>query len=233
MDTCASLARVQAAVKIEVLNFEPLSDFIVLRSELIARGEKFSPSTLARVPYEQLTLCCTGEAGAARCDRELVVNERKARRARFLNMETKDLSDSQNFLRVNQMEEDVKFDQTIRLAPRWEDLNSRQKVWVKLHCIHNHIDSPGERLKEVVLLLRDCAEQRLLPPEVAKSYGPRLRALVTMLNPPRITDTFFRIKIGELAESIFEFLPTEEAELLQREEIQNYSCSSDCYRVVV
>ena len=219
-------------MKIEVLNFEPLSDFLVLRSELIARREKFSPVTLARVPYEQLTLCCTGEAGAARCDRELVVNERKARRARFLNMETQDLANSQNFLRVNQMEEDVKFDQTIRLAPRWEDLNARQKVWAKLHCIHNHIDNPEGRLKEVILLLRDCADQRLLPPEVAKSYGPRLRGLITVY-PGRVNDTFFRIKIGELAESIFEFLPTEEAELLQREEIQNYSCSSDCYRVVV
>lgn len=219
-------------MKVEVLNFSPLSDFKILRDSLVSRNETFSVEILSQVPYDQLFLCCTGEAGAARCDRELVVAERRARRRRFWDMETVEQEAAENFLRVNQMDEDVKFDRTIRMAPKWEDLSSRQKVWAKLHCVHNHIDNPQPRIKEAVLLLRQCANERVLPPEVAKSYMPRLRGLLTMF-PGKITDTVFRVKISEIADSLFEFLPEEEVTLLQREEIQDYRCSSDCYRVVV
>jgi hypothetical protein len=219
-------------VKIEIHNFAPVSDFKTLRSTLILKGEKFSPETLPQVPYEQLFLCCTGEAGTARCDRAPVLAERRSRRQRFLNMETNELEASGNFLRVNQMDEDVKFDQTIRMAPKWENLSSRQQVWAKLHCIHNHIDNPQIRLKEAILLLRTCAEENDLPMEVAKSFMVRLRGLLSVF-PGRLTETLFRIKIGEITDNLFEFLPEEETTLLQREEIQDYNCSSDCYRVVV
>lgn len=219
-------------MKIEVESTAPLQDFHLLRDQLVKRDEKFTPSILLQVPYEQLILCCTGEAGTAICDAELVINERQARRRRFLNMETDELAAAWNFLVVNQMEEDVRYDQTYRTAPRWKDLTSRQQVWAKLNCIYNHINDPGPRLKEAILLLRGCAVDHDLPPEVAKSYMPRLRGLLTVY-PSKISDILFRTKILEIAENIFDFLPPEEALILQREEIQGYSCSSDCYRVLL
>lgn len=232
MATCVSLARDPATLKIEVENLTALADFKILRDQLVANGQKFTPQTLTQVPYEQLFLCCTGEAQSARCDRALVVNERQARRRRFLDMETDELERSQRYLLINQMEEDVRYARAYRLAPKWEELNLREQVWAKLNCIFTHIDSPQERLKEAILLLRRCADEHLLPPEVAKSYMPRLRGLLTVY-PDRITDALFRDKVGELAESIFEFLPDEEAALMMAEEIQGYSCSSDCYRVML
>lgn len=219
-------------MKIEVENISPLSDFYTIKSQLGASGEKFTPATLARVPYEQLFLCCTGEAGSTRCARDIVVLARRARRRRFLHQETDEMDASQRYLLVNQMEEDVKCDYSLMNAPRWEDLNSRQKVWAKLNCVYNHIDAPYVRLGEAILLLRDCTLSRELPPEVAKSYMPRLRGLQTVY-PGKITDSLFRTKVGEIAESIFEFLPDEEAQQIAFEAIQGYSCSSDCYRLVV
>ena len=219
-------------MKIAVENNAPLLDFSTLKERLIQRGEIFSPSTLSQIPYDQLILCCTGEAGSARCDQGMVVVERRARRARFLNMETDELEAAHNFLVVNQMNEDVRYDQTYRAAPRWEDLKVRQQVWARLICIYNHIDDPGSRLKEVILMLRRCAVDHDLPPEVAKSYMPRLRGLLTVY-PGKISVALFRAKITEIAENIFDFLPPEEALALQREEIQGYSCTNDCFRVLV
>jgi hypothetical protein len=219
-------------VKIEVEGSLPLSDFPHLREQLIQRGKKFTPDILAQVPYEQLHLCCTGEAGSDRCDRALVVAERKARRERFLSMETDELEESKRFLVINQMDEDVRVAQALRAAPKWEDLNARQQVWAKLNCVYNHIDDPSLRLKEAILLLRECATQRVLPPEVAMSYMPRLRGLLTVY-PGKITPTLFRAKILEIADALFEFLDEREAAVLQREEIQNYSCTGDCFRVMI
>jgi hypothetical protein len=219
-------------VKIEVENVAPLADFETLKHQHINNGTQFTTTSLARVPYEQLFLCCAGEAGAARCDRSLVVTERQGRRRRFLNMETDELEHAQRYLLINQMDEDVRTDTIHRLAPHWDDLNVRQQVWAKLNCIYNHIDNTDLRMKEAIILLRRCAEERLLPPEVAKSYMPRLRGLMTVF-PGRVTDSIFRSKVLEIAESILEFLPDEEAAVMQREEIQGYSCSSDCYRVIV
>jgi len=219
-------------VKIAIENNALLLDFSILKKRLMQNGEKFSPLTLPQIPYDQLILCCTGEAGTAQCDQALIVNERRARRARFLNMETDEIAAAHNFLVVNQMDEDVRYDQTYRAAPRWEDLKVRQQVWAKLNCIYNHIDDPGPRLKEVILLLRRCAVDHDLPPEVAKSYMPRLRGLLTVY-PGKISDTLFRAKISEIAENIFDFLPPEEALALQREEIQGFSCTNDCFRVLV
>src|SRR5271157_4244031 len=99
-------------MKIEIESSSPLQEFLPLRDQLAFRNEKFSPATLAQVPYAQLFLCCTGEAGITRCDRDLVANERRTRRRRFLNMETDELAAAHTFLVVNQMEEDVKYDQT-------------------------------------------------------------------------------------------------------------------------
>lgn len=230
--TSANRAKVQAAVRIEVENLSPLSDFTTLRDELIRRGDRFAPYTLTKIPYEQLFLCCTGDALGARCDRQLVVNERRARRRRFLHQETDEQAASERYLLVNQMTDDVRYDQGMATAPKWDDLKARQKVWAKLNCIYNHIDAPYIRLGEAILLLRDCTLSRELPPEVAKSYMPRLRGLQTIY-PGRVTDSIFRSKIGEIAESLFEFLPDEEAQVVAFEAIQGYSCSSDCYRIVV
>jgi hypothetical protein len=219
-------------VKIEVENSAPLVDFKSVRDQLIQNEQRFSPSSLSQVPYEQLHLCATGEAKAARCSRDLVVEERRLRRARFLNMETDELEASQTFLQINQMDEDVQTAQATRNAPKWEDLNARQQVWAKLNCIQTHIDDPSLRLKEAIILLRECATQQVLPPEVAMSFMPRLRGLLTVY-PGKIEDDLFRAKISEIADALFEFLDEREALVLQKEEIQNYSCTSDCYRVIV
>lgn len=217
-------------MKIEIERQAPLQDFRILRDQLIQRGQRFTLFTLSKIPYSQLTLCCTGEAGGAACSQGLVVMERRSRRRRFLEMETDELESAQKYLVVNQMDADVRYDFTYRAAPRWDDLKPRQQVWVTLNCIYNHIDHPATRLKEAILLLRTCAIEHSLPPEVAKSYMPRLRGLLTVF-PGNISPELFRAKITEIAENLFDFLPPEEAVVLQREEIRNYTCTSDCYRI--
>jgi hypothetical protein len=219
-------------VKIEIERQAPLQDFRNLRDQLIQQGQRFTLLTLFKIPYAQLSFCCTGEAAGAACSQGLVVMERRARRRRFLEMETDELEAAQRYLAVNQMDADVRYDFTYRAAPRWEDLKPRQQVWAKLNCIYNHIDRPASRLKEAILLLRTCALEHSLPPEVAKSYMPRLRSLLTLF-PGNLSPELFRVKVNEIAENIFDFLPPEEALILQREEIQGYSCTSDCFRVML
>jgi hypothetical protein len=219
-------------VKIEVVKFEPLQDFLSVKNQVFARKGRFSADDLSRIPYEQLFLCCTGEAGSARCSREMVTHELQSRRSQFMDLETNEAEQANIFLLVNQMDEDIRFAKTFRNAPHWNDLTPVQKTWAVLNCILNHVDRPHDRINSAILLLRRCAIDASLPPEMAMRYMPRLRSLLT-LYPSNLTDAGLRQKVDEMADNILELMSPEEAALAQKEQIQGYMCTSDCYRVLV
>jgi hypothetical protein len=222
-----------SVMKIEIENLGiPQRDFHLVREALIAQNKKFDAITLPQIPYNQLILCCTGVAGSTACPPQLIRKEKQHRRERFLDLEEQEFQECINFLQIERMYEDVQFALAQRAAPAWNSLASRQKVWFKLNCLFNHIDAPQRRIGETILLLRTCAEEPNsgLPREVCEHYIDKLQTLFSSCM--EISQVEFRQKIWDIAEIILDFLPDSERSICTREELQDYSCTSDCFRVL-
>jgi len=134
---------------------------------------------------------------------------------------------------MEQMYEDVRFAIAYRSAPRWEELTAAAQAWAKLNCVFNHVDFPIPRLSEAVSLLSKVInEDQSMPPEAADNYRQKIKNLMSLL-PNRISDGQLREKVGEFAENLLDFLNEKERSVCEREELQDYSCTSDCYRVII
>jgi hypothetical protein len=203
--------------------------FSELRDELIATGQRFSEATLPFVHYSDLHLCCIADAGAAACSLKQVQQEKAGRRTRFLSMPPNELKEAERFLRVEQMYDDVLGVIGCRGVPYWDDLNDRQKAYAKLRCLSNHIDDPQKRIGESILLLRKCSTT-CLPSEVSFAYMTKLKGLLSVF-PGKLSDEVFRTKVADIAEDIFHFLPDSERGVLEREQLLDYSCTSNCFRI--
>jgi len=224
-----------SSLKIEVETLDtPQRDFAEVRHELIGQGRKFDETTLQVIPYYQLYLCCIGSAGSAACSPQLVQREKTARRERFLNMEPDEFKEAETYLKIEQMYDDVMHTIANRFAPKWDDLNTCQKLWAKLTCLYNHVDNPSQRIQEVLTLFLQCAKNPhgKLPMDVCNIYAGKLKGLASAY-PGKVSDEGFREKIGEMAETVLEFMLPEERKLLEKEQLQGFSCTSDCFRFFV
>ena len=208
----------------------PQQDFYQLRNRLVSESKKFDSSTLPLIPYNQLYLTIIGTAGIAMCSLDLVQEEKRQRRQRFLLMDENTLISMKNYLLIEQMWEDVCFERIYSEFPRWDDLTERQKIWLKLTCIANHIDSPQLRITEVIDLLKVCEKTGSLPIEVASNFASKFRDILR-LYPLRISGNTFRNRIIGIASNFSQFLPQEETKQIEDEQVQGYSCTSDCHRV--
>lgn len=220
-------------MKIEIENLGiQRRDFHQLRNELIKTSHKFDERTLPSIPYSDLILCCIGTAGEVACSLRLVREEKQRRRERFLSMEPEEFAECLNFLRVEQLHDDVKFAIAQQSVPKWDNLANRQKVWFKLNCICNHWDAPQQRLGEAILLLKECSNEidSGLPADVCEHYLNRLKKFHAEFLTMK--ESFFREKVWDIAETILEFLPDPERSICQKEELRDYGCTSDCYRVI-
>ena len=218
-------------MKIRVENRGPSRNFYDLREELIDEGKKFDEATLRVLPYDQLQLCCMGNAGDAACTPRQVAEEKAFRRERFLALEEDEFKDCERFLRTEGMYDDVMFEIAARNAPRWDDLNDRQKVWAKLNCIYNHVGNPESRIEDTIVGFQKCGTT-CLPEDVCKHYIQKLKSLLTVY-PGGITDDFFRTQIEDIRDTIRDFLPDDEQMVCQRQQIRDFSCTSDCFKVLV
>lgn len=220
-------------MKIEIESSVPQQrSFSELRQELTVIGKKFDAATLKLVPYAQLPLCCIGNAGDAACLPNLVQQEKRNRRERFLNMEPEELKQAEAYLKIERMYDDVVYALAIRTAPKWEGLSTCQKLWAKLTCLYNHVDNLSDRMAEVTDLFAKCAADREsgLPADVCTVYASKLRGMASV-HPGRMSDEAFRTKLGEIAETLLEFMTPEERQMLEKEQIQDFSCTSDCFRI--
>lgn len=222
-------------MKIEIESLDiPQRSFAELRRELIDQGKKFDERTLRAVPYSQLHLCCIGNAGTTACSPELVRQEKINRRERFLNMETEEFKEAETYLKIEQMYDDVMYIIASRTVPKWDTLHDCQKLWTKLTCLYNHVDNPGDRIQEVLDLFARCANDPTsgLPSDVCTIYASKLRGLGSVF-PGRLSNDSFWDKIGEMAETLLEFMSDEDRKMLEKEQFQDFSCTSDCFRVLV
>ncbi len=219
-------------MKIEVESYRsPRRNFYDLRDNLIDKDEKFDETTLRMLPYHQLHLASIGNAGDAACDPELIQQEKTRRRERFVAMEEEEFKACERYLRTEEMYDDVILAVSSKPAPCWDDLNDRQKAWAKLNCLHNHIDDPHHRMGEAILLLRKCSTTSL-PTDVCLHYMSKLRGLMSVY-PGKLGDDFFRSQIEDIRDNVRDFLPDEERIICDREQIADFQCTSDCFRVFV
>lgn len=212
----------------------PQRDFSELKRELLEQGRSFDEATLRSVPYHQLHLCCIGNADVAACSMQLVRQEKASRRERFLSMEPEEFKEVANLLKIERMYDDVLYAITCRTVPRWASLNDCQKLWAKLTCLYNHVDNPSDRLREVLNLFARCAAkpESGLPIDVCTVYASKLRGMASVY-PGKVSDTTFRHKVGEIAETLLEFMSDEDKKVLEKEQLQDFSCASDCFKILV
>jgi hypothetical protein len=149
-------------------------------------------------------------------------------------MEPEAFQRCEKFLRVEGMYDDVVEARAGIGSPAWDHLNSRQQVWAKLNCLYNHIDDPAQRVTEAIELLRESSKAMKggLPLDVATHYIGRLKGLSSVY-PGKIGDALFRQQIEEYRDSIYDFLEENERNICENEQIRDYRCTSDCFRVLV
>lgn len=222
-------------MRVEVDSFNPSThqDFSDVRRRLIEQRKQFDRTTLQLIPYYQLHLCCIGNAGPAMCSLQLVQQEKTNRRERFLNMELEEFKEAETFLKIEQMYDDVMLALVSRTTAQWDSLNDYQKLWTKLTCLYNHADNPGQRMQETLALFAQCANNPAsgLPSDVCTIYASKLRGLASVY-PGKVSDDIFRNKVGEMAETLLEFMPNEGRQVLEKEQFQGFSCTSDCFQVL-
>jgi hypothetical protein len=212
--------------------YVPHREFSDLRKELVEQGKQFDEINLHLVPYSQLYLCCIGNAAEARCSLDLVKQEKIRRRERFLSMELEEFKEVETYLKVEQMYEDVLRAIAFRSATHWDDLSNCQQLWAKLTCLYNHVDNPNQRIQEIIDLFTLCAKGTTgtLPVDVCKVYSSKLKG-ISSVYPSMVSDDVFREKIGEMAETVLSFMSSEECQLIEKEQLKGFSCTSDCFRV--
>ena len=141
---------------------------------------------------------------------------------------------AEHFLKIERMYDDVMFILTSRSAFQWDSLSDCQKLWVRLTCLYNHVDNPLQRIQETVALFAQCSNNASsgLPTDVCTVYASKLRGLSSVY-PGRVSDDVFRAKVAEMAETVSEFMSVEHRQLLEKEQLQGFSCTSDCFCVIV
>lgn len=209
---------------------KPRQSFYDLREQLLSEGRHFDEAALRVLPYDQLDLCCVANAGEAACTPLLVRREKRSRRERFVSMTSEEFNKCELFLRVQGMYNDVVADRATLGTPRWDDLNYRQKTWAKLNCLFNHLDNPHPRIFDTIGLLGRASVW--LPDHVAEHYTDRLKGL-TVVYPTRLTDAKLRSFVEEIRDSVRDFLPEPERSICLREQIRDFQCTSDCFRILI
>ncbi len=206
-----------------------LTGFIDLRDRLVDRGAVFDADVLRQVPYEQLALCATGEAGVARCSLDLVRQEKRDRRRRFVDAPFELHEGTKRYVQAEGMFNDIHFERQYNKAPAWDTLSLLQQTWLLLACLHNHIDHPGPRLHRVKGLLVRAGETGILTSSQASGLTHRIVHL-SVDYPGEMGSEDFRQVIGSCAEEMLKLVPAVEREVCTSELVSGYSCTSDCFQ---
>jgi len=210
---------------------ESYTDFYTVLAELKSKEAKFDSKTLKKLSYYQLNLASIGNAGPCRCSPSLVIKEKANRRKPYSVAEVELEENEKEYLERTGMLGDVLEDRAKSLnLLKWDDLTILGKLWFKLCCLNIHLDSPTQRLTEVIEFLKICAEGNLLPTQVALSLKTEFQSI--LLRQSKLSDDVIRNSCEQCANVIYGFLPAEEAMICDNKLLYDYSCSSYCFRPI-
>ena len=207
-------------------------EFPDLRERVLREGRRFNAYDLMHIPYEQLPMCATANAGGAGCDLHLIRTEKRARRQRYAEMSFDEFPHSVRYLQSQSMFPDVLRDRARREAPCWDDLAVMQKAWFKVTCLHNHIDGPGDRLRDIENLLFRAGDAGLIPIHKASVLVDGIAQLIAHY-PQKIDAESFRAHIGGQAEELMQMMAEDERDLCAHEILRDYCCTSDCFQPIL
>lgn len=202
----------------------PTRDFYDLLAELKAKGQKFDAATLAQLPYDQLILAASGNAGVCRCQVEDVIHEKQTRRALLLalpksKLETIKLDD---LLAGDLREDRIMLERTV---PGWDDLSVVARLYFKLSCLENHPHDAFARLSDVVELLRDA--DGALPQQMAFSLRLEFQSLLLSKRIPG--DDLIRDVCTKTSNMLYSFVTGPEIGIVDKLELRDYICTAGCF----
>jgi hypothetical protein len=208
---------------------ESYEDFYSLLEKLKAKGQKFDGKTLKKLAYHQLDLAAIGNAGPCKCSSGLVRKEKMLRRHAFVAKPT--IDDDRDYLEQTGMLDGVLDDRNHNTGfPRWEELSNILKLWFKLCCIEIHLDSPNIRLTEAIALFKKCAAEGSIPHQLALMHISEFQSILQMTK--RLNDETIRNACNQAAYTLKEFMTPDDVEIADNKTLDNYSCSSYCFRAI-
>ena len=204
-------------------------DFYILLAKIKEKGQKFDGKTLKRLPYHQLDLAAIGNAGSCRCSSSLVHKEKMLRRHNFVSKPS--IEDDRSHLEQIGMLDNVLDDRSHSIGlPRWQELSNPLKLWFKLCCIEIHLDSPNVRIAEAISLFKKCANEGSVPHQLAMMYTSEFQSILLMSH--KLTDETIRNACNQATYTLKEFLSSEDMEIADNKTLDDYSCSSYCFRTI-
>ena len=204
-------------------------DFYSILVKLKEKGQKFDGKSLKRLAYHQLDLAAIGNAGACRCSTGLVNKEKAIRRQSFVTKPI--IDDDIDYLEKTEMLDGVLNDRNTLVGfPKWESLSTPLKLWFKISCLETHLDSPNVRLNEAITLFKKCASEGSIPHQLVFMCVPEFQSILLMSR--KLNDEMIRNVCNQSAYSVREFLSPEDMEVADFKTLDNYSCSSYCFRPI-
>jgi hypothetical protein len=197
-------------------------DFYDVLEELKRKGEKFSPQTLQDIPYDQLILAASGNAGVCRCPLSDVIREKQERRALLLGLPKAEFEKIKlDDLLAGDLMEDRAY-QT-HPAPSWNDLGIVAKLYFKLSCLENHPHDAFNRLSEVVNFLREA--EGVIPQQIAFSLRREFQS--GLLSKP--SDDWVRDASTKASNILYGYVTGPEVDIIDKLELMDYVCTAGCF----
>jgi len=205
------------------MNYSP---FYSLLRQLKEGDKKFDSKQLKKLEYGDLDLAAMGNAGSCRCPVEMVIEEKRKRRVKYVSSK----SLNRELLNELGMLDDVLADR-IKLSefPTWDSLSIVAKLWFKLSCLEMHTDYPGPRIEEVIFLFQECLKEvhPPLPFQIAKNFQTEFQSIYLRLG--KLPDEVIRDCCTQCANVIYGFIDGDELEICDNMALKDYSCSGGCF----
>ena len=204
------------------------TSFHEYRAQLLREGGVFTEEHLSNMPYPHLALAAMANAGTAACSLDLVVAEKVRRRSRFLAMSPDVYRRVQRYVKSSGMYSDLYLAIEMQKAMKWTAIRKRVQLWMKLNCIHNHIDHPKRRLMEATRLLRRCVETGELSEAAGRAFKEHIDHIL-FFYPHSMNGDQLREKLGGMCDDLLDELDEIDACICAVGLVHDYSCTSDCY----
>lgn len=199
-------------------------DFYDLLAVVKNQNRVFTKEDLRVLPYDQLLLAASGNAGSCRCPLDEVIQEKQERRAMLIVLPHSRL---ERLKLESTLMEDVRKDK-LRMStdlPAWRDLTPPAQLYFKLICLENHPRNHISRIAEILELLQQC-ERGQIP--ITMINKMRVEFQSAPLSKPSMA--WLRSTASKNGGIVYGFLSSKELEIVEKQEIRDYACHVGCFR---
>jgi hypothetical protein len=208
-------------------------DFDLLRDELLAKGERFTPATLAQLRYPDILRAAIGDAGEAACSQEMAQAERELRLSAYNHLtNAREVRSFRVELDMLGMWLDVVQriqSRNTEALPRFKDLSPQLKAYLLIRCLRSHADQPQERLQALQLELLDFRTKKNADKDALSTAGVMFRAAHELLTAPQPADILEVRKAFYGFDTLTYGLDQFERAIVLTTNISGYHCTGGCF----